>query len=200
METDILREHIVSRLSESFPDNLDMVLSGFEIHRFSKGRYLLKTGEICRNVYFVSQGALQVSYTDDEGGVWVRDLITENQWCCSLESFLNETPGTEEIKCLEPAVILSVSRENFIHLKSAVPQFATIYQQIITELHIETHKRLQTLLTLNAADRIKWFYSHKADLSNRFTSLTIASYLHLNKDVFCRKRPAALKELETAQK
>ncbi|WP_229216688.1 cyclic nucleotide-binding domain-containing protein [Dyadobacter sp. 3J3] len=60
-----LRHHIIDRLG-SEPEHLDEVLATFRYVKLKRNEVILKQGEICKYVYFVSSGCLQVFVYDKE--------------------------------------------------------------------------------------------------------------------------------------
>ena len=195
-EIDLMKEHIKKRLGSNFPENLEFVLSSFMLFEYKKKHIILHYEEICNNVYFVCKGGIQVLYSDTSGNVWTRDLIFKDQWCCNLESFINCLPSNEEFKCIEDTTVLAINKNTFDNLLKDVPGFGNVFQQILTELYIENNNRIKYVLSQSAKNRIKWLYENKRELLNKVSSLVLASFLHINKDVFCRLRPQVLKELK----
>lgn len=185
-ERDALKCHIISRLNNKIPNNLDVVLSCFSIETYGRNEYVLKYGEISRKVYYVIDGHLQILYYDSNGDMWTRDFVSSDQWCCSLDSFMNELPATEEILSLTPIKMLSIEKAKFDTLLKQFLDFGRVYQQILTELYLETLNRIQYVLSKKAEDRIKWLYKYKRPYTKLYTAKNIASYLHLNKDVYSR--------------
>jgi CRP-like cAMP-binding protein len=56
---DALRQHIIGRLGQDV-ENLDIVLAAFIPIKARRNQMLLCHGEICKYVYFVASGCLQV--------------------------------------------------------------------------------------------------------------------------------------------
>lgn len=194
----LLREHIKQRLGVQQPANLEMVLEHFQQRGLKKGEVLLPYGAVCKHVFFVASGALQVQYIGENGQAWTRDFIMPTFWCCSMESFVKSEPGAEEIICVQDAVVLGIEKSRYDWLLQNIPEFGKVYQQILTEIYVATNRRMQLLLTQSAAERIHWLYAEKMDLVRLFSAKKLASYLHLNKDVFCRLRPEVLKAVKSS--
>lgn len=194
MELDQLKKHLIGRLNRPNPDNLEVVISKFSLAQYKKGDTLLYANDICKKILFVCSGCIQVTYSDTQGRVWTREIVCQDQWCCDLDSFLHEQASTEEMHCLQPTTVLGINKQNFLLLQAQVPGFGLVYQQILSELYIETNRRIQFMLTQDAKARIAWFYRQRPDLVKMLTAKTIASYLHLHQDVYGRLRPQVLRE------
>lgn len=181
---DILRQHILQRTGPH-TENLDYVLSHFTEIKAKRNEQLLNEGEICRYVYYIAKGSLQV-YVNDDGNENTRDIVVEDNWCSELISFGSQQPSTENIRAAEPSALMAIDHENFQKLMGMVPQFDTVYKQILEASYANSVYRINTFVSLSALDRIKWLMQHRPSLMTRFSSKLIASYLGINKDVFSR--------------
>ncbi len=182
---DILRNHIVTRLGKDI-DNIDVVLDHFKPVYMQRNKHLVEEGEVCKYVYFIIKGCLQVYSYDKDFNEITRDIVTEGTWCSELSSFGTGVPAKENIKTVEPCELLAINKEDFSKLVQTVPQFEKVYKQILEASYINTVYRVNTLMALSALDRIKWLMEFRPKLMTRVSSKLIASYLGINKDVFSR--------------
>ena len=182
---EILKSHIVSRLGNNV-ENLELVLSKFKHIKLKRNEYLLKEGEICKYVYFVAKGALQVFVYDHEMNETTRDIVVEDSWCSELISFSSGKPSSENIKSVEPSELFAINKEGFQLMMETVPQFSIVYNQILEASYANSVYRINTFISLSALDRIKWLMEFRSNIMTRISSKLIASYLGINKDVFSR--------------
>jgi CRP-like cAMP-binding protein len=92
---EVLRNHIINRLGSDL-DNLDKVLSTFKHIKTKRNEQLLQQGDICKYVYFIAKGCLQVYIYDREFNETTRDIVTEDNWCSELVSFGSGNPATDK--------------------------------------------------------------------------------------------------------
>jgi CRP-like cAMP-binding protein len=182
---EILRSHITSRLGNDL-ENLDKVLAAFKPVKAKRNEQLLRQGEICKHVYFIAKGCLQIYVYDKESNETTRDIVTENNWCSELLSFGSGNPATENIRAVEPSYLFSIDRKDFQAMMETVPQFDKVYKQILEASYANSVYRINTFVSLTALDRIKWLMEYRPMLMTRLSSKLIASYLGINKDVFSR--------------
>lgn len=180
----LLKQHIINRLGGDI-ENLDTVLEHFNFRKAKRNELLLQQGEICRQVYFVSAGCLQV-FINEDGNENTRDLVIENNWCSELISFGKQQPAAENIRAIEPSELFCIGYSGFQQLMQTVPQFDKVYRQILEQSYANSVYRINTFVSLSALDRIKWLMHHRPELMTRISSKLIASYLGINKDVFSR--------------
>lgn len=181
----VLRNHITSRLGNDL-DNLDKVLATFKQITIKRNEQLLKQGEICKYVYFIAKGCLQVYVHDKDFNETTRDIVTEDNWCSELVSFGSEKPSTENIRAVEHCELFAIDRKSFQTMMETVPQFDKVYKQILEASYANSVYRINTFVSLTALERIKWLMEYRPMLMTRVSSKLIASYLGINKDVFSR--------------
>jgi CRP-like cAMP-binding protein len=182
---EVLRTHITKRLGADL-DNLDKVLSTFKHIKTKRNEQLLKEGEICKYVYFIAKGCLQVYVYDKDFNETTRDIVIEDNWCSELVSFGSGTPATENIRAVEPCDLFAIDRQSFQTMMETVPQFDKVYKQILEASYANSVYRINTFVSMTALDRIKWLLEYRPLLMSRLSSKLIASYLGINKDVFSR--------------
>ncbi len=183
--TEILRAHITNRLGKDI-DNLEIVLSKFKPITAKRNEQLLLQGELCKYVYFVAKGCLQVYVYNSGMNETTRDIVIEDNWCSELISFGTGEPAAENIRAVEPSLLLAIDAAGFKEMMEAVPQFDKVYKQILEASYANSVYRINTFVSLSALDRIKWLMQNRPTLMTRVSSKLIASYLGINKDVFSR--------------
>ncbi|MEI6266215.1 MAG: cyclic nucleotide-binding domain-containing protein [Sphingobacteriia bacterium] len=182
---EILRQHIIERLGTNI-QNLDIVLSHFQPIEIERNQFLIKQGEVCKQVYFIAKGCLQVFTYDIDMNETTRDIVTEGTWCSELLSFGTGQPATENIRTVEHCQLLSIDKQGFQTLMQTVPEFDKFYKQLLETSYANSVYRINTFAALSALDRIKWLMDKRPKLMTRVSSKLIASYLGINKDVFSR--------------
>lgn len=182
---EILRKHITDRL-DHHTDNLDTVLASFKHISTKRNEQILRQGEICKYVYFIAKGCLQVYTYDSESNETTRDIIIEDNWCSELISFGSGQPASENIRAVENSELLAIDRSGFQKMTETVPQFDKVYRQILEASYANSVYRINTFVSLSALDRIKWLMKYRPTLMTRLSSKLVASYLGINKDVFSR--------------
>lgn len=180
-----LKNHIANRLGNDL-DNLDKVLSNFTYIQTKRNQQLLQQGEICKYVYFVAKGCLQVYVYDNDFNKTTRDIVIEDNWCSELVSFGSGNPATENIRTVEPCELFAIDKKSFQTMMATVPQFDKVYKQILEASYANSVYRINTFVSLSALERIKWLMQNKPTFMRRLSSKLIASYLGINKDVFSR--------------
>ncbi|HPN71244.1 MAG TPA: cyclic nucleotide-binding domain-containing protein [Saprospiraceae bacterium] len=182
---EVLKQHIIKRLGNDL-EHLDLVLSKFKQIETKRKEQLLSEGEVCKYVYFIAKGCLQVYVYDHEMNETTRDIVIEDHWCSELISFGSGKPATENIRTVESSQLLAIDRKSFQEMMETVPQFDKVYKQILEASYANSVYRINTFVSLSALERLKWLMENRPSLLTRVSSKLIASYLGINKDVFSR--------------
>lgn len=180
-----LEKHIIQNLGKR-PDNLDKVLNHFEIIAVIKGEHLLEKDKVCKYVYFIVSGCVQVYIFDKNGNESTRSFYFENNWVTDIFGFQNQKPSSEFIKCIEPCSLLRIHFNDFQTLCKEVPQFDSLYKQILEASYNNTVFRVNTLTSLNALERVQWLMESKPLIMTRLSSKLIASYLGISAETLTR--------------
>jgi CRP-like cAMP-binding protein len=180
-----LKQHIIKRLGKDLT-NLDLVLSKFKPIETKRNQQLLREGEVCKYVYFIVSGCVQVYVYDYDMNETTRDIVIEDHWCSELISFGSGQPSTENIRTVEPTQLLAIDRIGFQEMMEKVPQFDKVYRQILEASYANSVYRINTFIALSALERIKWLMENRPTLMSRVSSKLIASYLGIHKDVYSR--------------
>lgn len=182
---DFLEKHITERIGKR-PENLELVLPHFEAVKTKRGEHLLVQGAVCKYVYFVVKGCVQVYVLDKNGNESTRSFYFENGWVTDIFGFKNQTPSSEFIKCVENCQLLRIHFEPFQALCKAVPQFDALYKEILEASYNSTVYRVNTLTSLNALERVQWLMENKPLIMTRLSSKLIASYLGISPETMTR--------------
>lgn len=185
---EFLKQHIIERVGRE-PENLDLVLNRFEETKEKRGHHLLREGEICKYVYFIVKGCLQVYVLDKRGNESTRSFYFENGWTTDIFGFQNQKPSSENIKCVEPCELLRVHYSDFQELSERLPQFMAIYKQLLEASYNNTVYRVNTLTAMDALERIQWLRENKPMVIKRLPSKLVASYLGISPETYTRLKP-----------
>ena len=170
------------------PPNLHEVLNRFKEVTAARNEVLVREGDVCKYVYFVVSGCLQVFVYDSQANETTRDLVIENNWCSELMSFGSGNPASENIRCAEPCRLLAIDRVGFQEMMQSVPQFGMVYRNILEASYANSVYRVNTFISLSALDRIKWLTDNRPGLMARLPGKLIASYLGISQETFSRLR------------
>lgn len=182
---EILKQHLIERLGGN-THNLDLVLSKFKPIQAKRNEMLLTQGEVCRYCYFVASGSIQVFVYDTAGNESTRDIVFENNWVTELNSFGKQVPAIENLRAIEPTGLLAINYESFGQMMQTVPQFETVYRQIMELSYANSVFRINSFVAMDATERLQWLAEHRPKILARVSNKMVASYLGISPETLSR--------------
>lgn len=182
---EILKQHLIDRLGKQ-PDNLDLVLAKFKPIHTTRNEVILAQGNVCQYCYFVVSGCVQVFVYDTAGNESTRDVVFENNWVTELNSFGKQVPAIENLRTIEPTELLAISYEGFGEMMQTVPQFETVYRQIMEFSYANSVFRINSFVAMDATERLQWLAQHRPKMLARISNKIVASYLGISPETLSR--------------
>ncbi|MEM8892107.1 MAG: Crp/Fnr family transcriptional regulator, partial [Bacteroidota bacterium] len=155
---ELLKKHIVEKLGRT-PERLDIVIDSFEEVQTKKKEVLLEVGQICNHVYFIAEGCLKIGTYNLNGEESTTNIAFEGEWRTSMSSFVNQQASNERIVSVEASHLLVIGRDRFLRLSQEIPEFEHIYKGLLEESYSKSIERVQSLMAMDALDRLKWLLS-----------------------------------------
>lgn len=183
MNTDLLLANIARQISLAAEEK-DFFLSLLTARSLKTGAYLLREGETCRHLSFITKGCLKTYYTDDVGNEHIIDFLVEEWWADDLYSFLTSTAATCNIKALENTELLQISKKNLELLYRKIPKFERFFRILFQNAYISQKNQINTMLSASAEKRYALLLKQKPYAGKRFSQKDIASYLGITPQFF----------------
>lgn len=180
-----LQEYITQKLGGK-PENIEVVLDSFKPTYAKKNEVLVEVGDTCRYCYFIASGCLKIATYNLNGDESTTNLAFEKEWRTAMSSFINQQPSNERIVAVEKSELLAIDRHTFKQFSEKISGFKQIYQQLLEESYTKSVERVQTLMTMDALDRLKWLLSEQPLIFTRLSNRLIASYLGISEATLSR--------------
>ena len=155
------------------------------VRSFDKYDFLLKAGEVCRNIYFVEAGLLRCFYRrgDKEISSW---FAREGEFCWSAESFLRQQAATEHIQVMEDAIVSYLSFTALQCICRDFPQFGML-EKTVTQRHLwACEHKMQAMWMQQSPARLAWFARQFPGLLEKVSGKYVASYLGITEVMLSR--------------
>ena len=174
----------------------DEVISYINLHSFSqqveRGEYLLKAGDICRNIYFIRKGAIR-GYVKDGTKEVTTWITTENEMATSIRGLNQQEPSLENIQAIERCDLVAATYETLNYLYDNHIEVNIVGRKLLERYYRDAEERAFISRIPNAGKRYRHFLETKSNLSNRIPLKYIASYLGMTIETLSRIRSASQK-------
>lgn len=154
-----LRECIAQQVRME-KSSMDTVLEAFDTIELHKGEYLLKSGNICRQMAFIESGYLRMFDIADgkEITLWIG---SEGKFITSVSSFVFQTANMWNIQAVTHCKLKVIDRKKHFELSKKEPKwlefdnlllahsFALLERNMFAQLHTTSKERFHQLLEEN---------------------------------------------------
>jgi CRP/FNR family transcriptional regulator, anaerobic regulatory protein len=145
-----------------------------------KRQVLLKKGEVCRNIYFVTKGLLRLYYYTEEGGPQVSAwFMREGDICVSVHSYYNQVKSYEYIQAEEPCELIYIGYDQLEALYRKYLEFNFIGRVLTIKYMIDLHWQLRDIRYLKTDKRYNSLLNRDPALIQRVPAKYIASFLSM---------------------
>lgn len=189
---DVARE-LARRYSTMTHDELDVLESILVPMKFQKGDFILKEGDICTNIYWVSKGLVRQFYFKN-GKELTEYMATENTIFMSIESLFKEEPSYQQIQAIEPTIIFALPKDRLEKEAVRNVNIQMLYRKILEESLILSQVHADMLRFESAQERYAKLVKRSPQLILRAPLVYIASYLQMTPETLSRVRTSALLE------
>lgn len=184
----------LARLLADIPEELarDAVFLGelkshANLIHVKKGDYLLRTGQLCQDAYFINKGLFVNLYINEKGDECVTGFASENQYpFLSAIGYFTKQPSDFEIKAIEAGELLCFSRIHIEDLSLRYPLFASYYQNIMLTIISKLYTMFAIRQSSTAEEFIKYLYQHYKWIINRVPDKDIAHYMGISNTWYCK--------------
>jgi CRP/FNR family transcriptional regulator, anaerobic regulatory protein len=183
-------KYIIDQLDKYFiiSEQAKKELTGLLIRKnLKKGTLLLKEGDICQHLYYLSEGFARGFFYQNGKDItaW---FAFENDIATPLYSFVSKKPSYESIEILEDSVLYTISYENLQYLYHQYPESNFIGRIITEKYYVELMARTMAFQFQSATERYIQLLNHQPQLLQRASLGQIASYLGISQETLSRIR------------
>lgn len=150
-----------------------------------KKSYLLRKGQVCKYISFVSKGLVRCFYLREEREIssW---FMKEGDVIISVESFFKQQPSYESIQVLEDSELLSLRYEDLQQIYRDFPEFNFVGRVLTEKYYTLSEQRLYSLRMQRASERYAHLMEHYPDIIRRVPSTYISTYLGITLETLSR--------------
>ncbi|SHN10358.1 Crp/Fnr family transcriptional regulator [Chitinophaga sp. CF418] len=143
----------------------------------AKGDYLLREGQVCREVGFIQTGLIRYYQTKDDGEEITMHFGRENEFTCNYQSFLDHSISLTAIQCLEPSEILVIPYDNLQRLYEEVREGQKFGRLACEYIYLQAQRQLRSMYTDGPEQRYRNFVNNYPDLQQRVPQYYISSFV-----------------------
>lgn len=183
---DVARE-LARKYSTMTHDELDLLESILIPMKFRKGETILKSGDICRNIYYIDKGLIRQYYYKYDKEV-TEHLGEDHTIFMCIESLFKEEPSKIEIEALEATVLFALPKVDLERVALHNVNIQLLYRKILEESLIISQVHADLVRFETAQNRYKRMCKLMPQVVLRAPLVYIASYLQMTPETLSRVR------------
>jgi CRP-like cAMP-binding protein len=165
----------------------DELFKNLKTKTVQKGEYLLKTGEVCRHLYFINEGLAKMFFIKDDKE-FINVFCMENRLFTVFASYVTQTPSNYMLIALEPTTVTLISYSEMEKLCKKYHCMETFFRKLVSVAATKMTKRISEMLEENATERYNQFVKENAYIIPRISLGDLASYLGITQQSLSRIR------------
>ena len=168
-------------------NEIDIIKRLFRKKAIKKGEKILTGGEVCRSLYYVSEGLLRhyIYYNDKEITIHFSE---ENTFACDFMSFLNQTPSEKTVEALEDTELSYITHENLKLFYRDIKYGDRFGRILLEEIFLTAIQHITSVYTDSAKKKYLNFLSSFNRLQQRIAQFYIASFIGVTPQSLSRIR------------
>ena len=183
---DVARE-LARKYSTMTHDELDLLEIILIPMKFRKGETILKSGDVCRNIYYIDKGLIRQYYYKYDKEV-TEHLGEDHTIFMCIESLFKEEPSKIEVEALEATVLFALPKVDLERVALHNVNIQLLYRKILEESLIISQVHADLVRFETAQNRYKRMCKLMPQVVLRAPLVYIASYLQMTPETLSRVR------------
>jgi len=184
---DQFKKYIQSKISIS-DEQFKLVASALISRKVKKETLLLRQGDVCSQVFFISKGLVRAYTLDSSEKEHIIQFGPEDSWVADRNSFYFNEPAMFFIDAIEDSEVVFLSREFYAKAEMMIPGFNSFSVMALHNFIRFMQRRINLLLSATAEQRYLDFIELYPNLTLRVPQWMIASYLGITPESLSRVR------------
>ena len=183
---DTLKKYIES-ITDLSQESWDLLSACLIVKKFKKNELLLKEGEVCKAIFFISEGICK-SCVYRDGNEINTAFYFENDFATNITSLRNSTKSEYSIKACEKVIAVSIDKEKLLAAYSQSHQIETFGRKVLELIMAKQIEHADSFKILTPKQRYDRLVAKQPDLLQRVSLTQIASYLGISRETLSRFR------------
>lgn len=167
-----IQKHIT--LTDEEKEYLKSLLYEIEV---SPKRTLLRQGQNCRQLFFVSKGSIRAYNLDKDGKESTIMFGIDDWWITDMYAFTRQKPALLSLEALEDTRVVVLEFEVFDKALKHIPKLERFFRILFQNAYVREQLRVLDSISLTTEERYRKFLDKYPQIVEKVTQKQIASYL-----------------------
>lgn len=183
---DSLRAHIQS-FTEFSDESWEELLHCTSPLEYKKNDTLLKEGEVCNALFFVSQGLCRSCHNRD-GKEMNTAFYFENEFATNVKSLVTATASSYAIRAHERSTVVRIDKAKLLQAYQKSHQIEAFGRKALEKLTMRQEEQLNDFQLLTPRERFEKLVAQHPAFLQRVSLTQTASYLGMSRETLSRLR------------
>lgn len=174
--------------------DLELLETIVQYKQIKKNEYILREGEICKNVYFLSKGFLRMFFVDHTGAEVNYRFTFEQNFFVDFQSFLLQKPSHFFWQAMQDSEFLVLPGAEIQTLYATSPAWNNFGRLISEKVYLQMNERVEMLLFMSPEERYNHLLATQPELFSLVSQFHLSSYLGVKPESLSRLRKRLLKK------
>ncbi len=182
-------QNMIPLLAQLNEEDWGMIVPLLKVVKLKKGTYFIKDGQVCHQIGFLYQGILRVFHlVNGKEFSSYFNFASRNPIVSAFESFLLQSPSSENIHALEDSVVITITFAQLQSLYEQSPRIQKLGRLMAEQNYLLAMERIKSLQFHSATDRYSALLKIYPQLINKIPHHYVASYLGVTPESLSRIR------------
>ncbi len=154
---------------------------------FNKNTVILKEGQICKSIYFITKGFCKATYNLDGKDINT-DFFFENEFATNIKSLKENSPSEYTIVTCENTSAIKIDKDKLLDAYKRSHEVEAFGRKVLETIISRQQEHADSFKILSAKQRYKKLVVHHPDFLQRVSLTQVASYLGMSRETLSRLR------------
>lgn len=174
--------------------DLEILSPILEYRKIKKNDYILREGEICKNVYFLTKGFLRMFFVDFSGNEVNYRFTFDKNFFVDFQSLLLQKPSHFFWQAMQDSELLVLPLKEIQRLYSTTPAWNNFGRLIAEKVYLQMNERVEMLLFMSPEERYNHLLQTQPEIFTLVSQFHLSSYLGIKPESLSRLRKRLLKK------
>ncbi|KIO54817.1 Crp/Fnr family transcriptional regulator [Flavobacterium hibernum] len=180
--------HHIEKFITLEPSDIDTLESCLHISNIKKKEHVLKEGQFCNTMYFITKGCMRQYIINTKGTEQTLQFGIENWWITDYLSYHNHIPSHFYIQAIENSEVIAIEKPVLESLLIQIPKLERYFRIVAQKSFGAAQMRIKFLFTMSAEERYHHFNNLNPEFVQRIPQYMLASYLDFSAEFMSKIR------------
>ncbi|MDJ1495409.1 Crp/Fnr family transcriptional regulator [Cytophagaceae bacterium DM2B3-1] len=174
-------------LSEISDTSWEILSTTLHMVTFARTTCLLKSGQVCNSLFFISKGYCRAFY-DKDGQEVNTSFFFENDIATNLNSYATDQPSAYTIQACEDVTTIQFDKKKLLEVCEQDPQIALLGRKCLQYIAAKEEKHAAIYKLMTAQERYEYIEDLYPHIIQRVSLTHLSSYLGIARETLSRIR------------